>query len=64
MIKVNFKHPAKIYQHGIVHFCMFALCNCYDKVNFENTILYFGDSNAFVPNELIKSIEHVKPTDL
>ena len=70
MIKVTFKEPQFVIQHGIESWCLF--CYCFETLTIKNTTsMLFSDkkhgsvSDVFhTPFSNIKSIKHVKPTDL
>lgn len=67
MIKITFNKPTAICQDGILFECLFCFCFAIKKRPWD-TVLYFsyndiGNWDA-VMNNNIKSIEHVKPTDL
>lgn len=65
MIKVTFNKLKRIQCHGLEQECMFCFpINIYDVGNaFLLKMDKYRDATSVFKNE-IKSIEHVKPTDL
>lgn len=67
MIRINFEDILEIRQHGLIQYCSFVIANKiqYYNDNKKAVYIYFDEIERFlVPSFLIKSIEHVKPTDL
>lgn len=66
MIKVSFKKPQKLSQHSIICECLFVFCKeirfrYYSVCSVTNKDVLLI-TTGYASN--IKSIEHVKPTDL
>lgn len=69
MIKVTFKEPEDVLFNGALARCLFVLATCAAIVEDKDIMPYYrvfrdGDSNLTIPTKVVKSIEHVKPTDL
>jgi len=63
MIKISFKYPYKFIDEYGDYFISTFLIGRYIKYPFGKMIFY-GDNSYHIGDLEIKSIEHVKPTDL
>lgn len=65
MIKVTFKTPQTFIQYKSKVTALFVHCNkCYPIDNIYFLICYNESENSTIKTSSIKSIEHLKPSDL